>query len=238
MTMTNKTGKALEIEVDRGLVFEASPEDRQSFVITRPEIIALGPGQTISTAVFAMCIESFDGCPDGRTSFSYQGKADDQAQKVLAYIDDNDLQNPLGQEAIWTTFNREPIDWIWSNDSIRANNIRAFMEENTDLPVTEADYDPSYAQNQIISRTIKIGGSVEYYSSKSGDEVYIALFNDQGVLERELYYNPNFPSGKVKAAYEFNAGEFTASSYLIRLTVDGAIKYEREIDLSHLPDRE
>lgn len=235
----NQTDQQLEVSIDRGSIFEADPLLYQNFIVTRPALIVLEPGQKISTSVYAMCIESHDSGPDGETSFSYRGHADDTAQVILAYLDQNDLMNPLGQEAIWAWYNREPIESVYSLDTTAAKDLRSFLQSNTRLPLKWEEY--SYDSYQVrTSRQVqmKIGGMVEYYSSKKGDEVYIALFSEEGVLQRELYYNPEFPSGKVKVDYEFDAAEFTAPAYLVRLTIDGAIKYERRIDLSVLPNRD
>lgn len=233
----NQTDQQLELNIDRGSIFEADPLSDQNFIVTRPELIVLEPGQKVSTSVYAMCIESMDSGPGNETSFSYKGAADDTTQIILAYLDKEDLMNPLGQEAMWAWYNREPIESVHSLDTLAAKNLRKFLEENTGLPLVWEDYtyEPYRPARQMEMR---IGGMVEYYSSKKGDEVYIALFSDEGVLQRELYYNPDFPSGKVKVDYEFDAAEFTAPAYLIRLTIDGAIKYERRVDLSVLPNRD
>lgn len=238
VSITNNKNEAIDVEIERGMVFQASPLNHQNFVVTRPEIVALAPGQRISTSVNAMCIESSDASPGGDTDFSYHGKSDESMGILLAYLDENNLMNPLGQEAVWTLINKYPLEEIYGSDSIASTKLTSFMESNFDLPKAWDGYEGSAAAPTPTYREMKIGGMVEYYSSRSGDEVYIALFNNDGVLERELYYNPDFPSGKVKVNYEFDAALYTDSSYLIRLTIDGAIKYERNVDLSMLPDRE
>lgn len=238
VSITNNHSQSLEVEIERGMVFLASPTSYQNFIVTRPEIVALGPGQRISTAVNAMCIESSDMGPGGETDFYFQGRTDDTMGILLAYLDENNLMNPLGQEAVWTLTERYPLEPFWATDSMAAGNLFNFMESKFNLPETWDDYTGVESAPEPVYREMRIGGMVEYYSSKEGDDVYIALFNTNGVLERELYHNPDFPSGKVKVDYEFNAAEFTASAYLIRLTIDGVIKYERKVDLSMLPDRE
>jgi hypothetical protein len=236
--MINKGDEEISVEIERGMVFQAKPLNYQNFIVTRPEIVVIGPGEKVGQTVQAMCIESSDSGPNAETSFSYLGRTDDDMAKLLAYLDEQDLMNPLGQEAVWTLANKEPVGQFYANDTISARKLENFMEEQFDLPESWGEYEGSDSPPEPVYTEMRIGGMVEYYSSRSGDEVYIALFNTDGVLERELYHNPDFPSGKVKVEYEFNAAEFRAPAYLIRLTIDGVIKYEREVDLSVLPNRE
>jgi hypothetical protein len=54
--------------------------------------------------------------------------------------------------------------------------------------------------------------------------VTIGMFNDQNIVVKELYNNPETPPGEHKLAYEFDTMVFPEDTYYVRLIIDGQIK--------------
>jgi hypothetical protein len=70
-------------------------------LVTHNAVFPLYPGQTYSTRFYAMCAQLHNKAPSIETTFRIGEMADSNLLNLANYLNDNYIQNMLGQHAVW-----------------------------------------------------------------------------------------------------------------------------------------
>jgi hypothetical protein len=73
----------------------------QEMLVTHNAVFPLYPGQTYSTRFYAMCAQLHKKSPNIETAFRIGEMADSSLLSLANYLNDNYIQNMLGQHAVW-----------------------------------------------------------------------------------------------------------------------------------------
>ena len=79
------------------------PDDSvvQTMIVTKKAIFPLYPDDIYATRFYAMCGEIHNAPPNIATTFTIGELADEKVVKLARYLDENHIQNMIGQHALW-----------------------------------------------------------------------------------------------------------------------------------------
>ena len=229
LEIKNLTSTQLKIQIPNGLTLNSNSPDIQDVIITKEELLVIDGSKSLNHPLFAMCIQQSNGASNGTETYQLGIIAGGNLAILTQEIEKRNAFNTLGQYAVWTITDNSDIGSISGFDQAESQHFQQFTANLLGVPVPEIDpndYLTNYTDNIVIHRTV--GGHFKYHFSKTS-AVTIGMFDEQGIIVRELFNNPNTPAGKHELAYEFAADVYPNDIYYIRLIVDGQIKVNFEM---------
>ncbi|GHC54478.1 hypothetical protein [Ulvibacter litoralis] len=237
ITLKNKSNAALQIRIPNGQKFESVSPDIQDVITTQEELIALSEEKTITKPLLGMCIQQHNSAPSSKEAYKLGGLATGHLAKLTQEIQTKEAFTINAQYAIWSLDDPDNLYAIDGFDqeealhfqSFTANLLGVSLEQD---PFNEYDAidnneeDSNYDNRYLVKR--KVGGKFKYKFSKTS-AVTIGMFNDQDIVVKELYNNPETKPGEHFLSYEFDTNAYTDDVYYIRLIINGQIKINYEM---------
>lgn len=228
MEVNNLSNKALDLELENGYLLEPADVEEQTMIVTNRILASLGPKEKKEMFVNAMCIEQHDAAPDQNSRYTFADLASPELRKLSAFIEENKRFEPDAQFLMW-----DLADGIYDKEEISD----FYIDEGGSVWVLDQDeerLDPIFEpyQEDVPQRQMIVYGSFEMNFSREKN-VHIAMFNQNNVIVKELFKNPQTPVGKTQLDYEFNSLEYEEEVYFVKLVVDGEIIMTRTIEMSY-----
>lgn len=228
MEVNNLSNKALDLELENGYLLEPADVEEQTMIVTNRILASLGPKEKKEMFVNAMCIEQHDAAPDENSRYTFADLASPELRKLSAFIEENKRFEPDAQFLMW-----DLADGIYNKEEISD----FYIDEGGSVWVLDQDeerLDPIFEpyQEDVPQRQMIVYGSFEMNFSREKN-VHIAMFNQNNVIVKELFKNPQTPVGKTQLDYEFNSLEYEEEVYFVKLVVDGEIIMTRTIEMSY-----
>lgn len=228
MEVNNLSNKALDLELENGYLLEPADVEEQTMIVTNRILASLGPKEKKEMFVNAMCIEQHDAAPDQNSRYTFADLASPELRKLSAFIEKNKRFEPDAQFLMW-----DLADGIYDKEEISD----FYIDEGGSVWVLDQDeerLDPIFEpyQEDVPQRQMIVYGSFEMNFSREKN-VHIAMFNQNNVIVKELFKNPQTPVGKTQLDYEFNSLEYEEEVYFVKLVVDGEIIMTRTIEMSY-----
>jgi hypothetical protein len=106
----------------------------QTMIVTQKAVFPLYPNETYATRFYAMCGQLHDAAPNIETSFRIGELADTGLVRLANYLDDNYIQNMLGQHAMWAFTDEADFDELkkYGADSLSITKTKEILK-NLDL---------------------------------------------------------------------------------------------------------
>jgi len=218
--ITNLTNTPIQIRIANGLTFKASSEGRQDVVITQEELIAIASHKNIEKPLFGMCIEKYNKAPRVEEIYTPSSMASKNLNLLTKEIEKQKYYDTAGQNAVWNLTDNGTLADIAGYDIEAGAPLRNFMAKLLGIPEDQIPVFPALEET-LITRTV--GGKFKYKCLKTS-AITIGMFNDDDIIVKELYNNPETPAGVHKLAYEFDTLVYPDDVYYIRLIIDGQIK--------------
>ena len=229
LEIRNISGSSISVDIPVGRLFASHDTTEQNFVSTEPLLADLGPGESRTYPVSAMCINHYKAAPSAKNPYQMKKSAEGQLLKTARFIHQKKLSGSyLGQTAIWCISDREPLENIFGYDDAAVNETAAFLAQLTGRPLPPAPAKDDYLRNPRATPKRSVGGEFEFRFSQT-KAVHIALFNSDNIAVRELYNNPAEQPGNKKIAFEFDFSVYNQGPYSIRFLADNRILMEQEI---------
>ncbi len=246
IVVKNNTPNSISILIENGRKFLSEPNITQNLIVVKKVIIDLKPNETKTLEIASMCIQHDNDCPSEEVSYKVGDMANDNMITLSRCIEKYEYNNSIAQYAMWVFSDAFSIDYIAGyNDKeseIIKNLVETLLSDNL-FHKSNAERKMESITNEleeaklavfkpIDTRLInfnnpqyktKVGGNFTYEISKTS-EVMIAMFNMQGILVRELYYNPSVARGKHVFDFAFDASIYTDPQYYFKLIVDNKVK--------------
>ncbi len=220
----NVTDSEKDYNILSGTLLQPSDENCQKLIVTNSLKGKIGPKKSIKLNVNAMCIENNKS--SGRKELSYQiiPNNDSVLIALAKFIESKKYFNSEAQNTIWAWTNKTGIEDIYGEDTFACLALQQRLAQLTKRTVPTQLVKGDYERNYYVAAAPKasIGGNFEYRLSKSR-EVSIGIFNENGVLVRELFKQKNVSPGKHTFDYEFDVTVYTDDSYKILFILDGKI---------------
>ena len=225
-TVSNESAKKIELIIPLGLVLISFDSEEQNFVTSEELLVQLAPNSKKKIDIHAMCIESHDAAPSSSSNYRLGNVVENGEMRFLQFVAQNKLFGPGAQFMLWDIVDSE-IDFA-ETDSITVNEDGDFGFYRY-TPFHEYEM-VAQVEPEPVNRLIEVYGNFDI-TLGSTKHIHIAMFNENNVLVKELYNNPNCPSGNTKIDYTFNSAEFAEGNYQIKVVMNDRIMLKRDIEL-------
>jgi hypothetical protein len=159
LSVTNLTGKHLNLNVDPAMIFKPVDTNYQNLVVVGDEQIDLQPCEWKTVALQTFCGKSYAHCPSQNLQFNFWKQGDSVMIKTVLFIKQNNYYYQLGQFAIWSLTNHMPLSNIYYAGSPEDSKKFVVFEANLrHLPVPEY-----YSTYTITSET----NTTNHYNTQS-----------------------------------------------------------------------
>ena len=222
--LKNLTSEEVVINIKNGQLFKSNDPEVQDIIVTQEEMIVLKGYDHISQPIFGMCVQQFNSAPVGTKEYKLDSIATENLASIANQIQEQKAFSIAGQNSVWAVTDNNGLDAIDSYNPEDSDELRSYVADLLNISDTiivrsrTVMLDPEPRQ---IKRTA--GGNFKYKFSKTS-AVTIGMFNDQNIVVKELYNNPETPAGEHKLDFEFDTMVFPDATYYIRLIIDGQIK--------------
>lgn len=232
----NVTSAQLQLHIPAGYIFGCQDTSFQDLIITEDVMITLNSGQSVEKALNSMCIEKNNSAPTEGIGYKFTKLADESLLKLAEYINEKKYFNSMAQQALWCITDGNSIENIDGEKEI-AQDLREFTCGLLGIPVPEwsdDDYmnDGEYEASGFF---IEIKGTMTFHLGEP-THIIIGLFNENGIIEQELYNINKLDRGSYRKTYSFDATVYTDAIYYIQLVEDGKITLKSKVDLTHMRD--
>ena len=221
--ITNKTNKYIVLKIPNGQRFVSDSTEIQDIIITREDMIALRPFQSLEKKLFGMCIQENNAASSERDTFHLGEMASENLVKLTSEIEKNNSFNTIGQYAVWSLTDKYPIEKIDGFDETNSHYYQKYVSDLLGLPYPElkpSKYKTYY--QKTISKHSSLVGKFKYNIHKNSN-ITMGLFNEQNIIVRELYNNPNQEAGEHEFKYAFDMETYNDPVYYIRLIINGEV---------------
>lgn len=233
----NESDSEKEFNIASGTLLEPSDENCQTLVVTNTVKGKVAPKKLVKVNVNAMCTQNSKS--GGYAGLQYKSKAptDTVLTALAKFIESKKYFSSEGQLAVWAWTNKSGYENVYGADTIASLALQQKLAQLTHKTVPTSLVKSDYTRNYYIPAPPKtsIGGNFEYQLAKPR-EVCIGMFNENGVLVRELFKQKNVSPGKHKFNYEFDASVYNEDSYKILFVLDGKIILTQPLELKQWRD--
>lgn len=224
VNLKNLTQAPLVIQIKNGQLFKSNDPEIQDIIVTQEELIALEANESKSLPIFGMCVQQQNAGPGTDQKYTLDALATGELATLAKRIQDQKAFSIAAQQSIWAITDGIPLAEIDSYNADDANELRDYVADLLNVPdtvVVRGETITLDSGQKTIKRSVE--GNFKYKFSKTSN-VVIGMFNEQNIVVKELYSNPETPAGEHELSYEFDTMVFPDETYYVRLIVDGQIK--------------
>jgi hypothetical protein len=230
IALSNRTDKAIEIRIANGQLFHSDSTDVQDVILVKEELISVAPRGTASRALTGLCIQQTNRSPGSEYGYKVGKLATGNLAALATEIERRKNFNTLGQYAVWALTDNNDLNDISGFDMEEALFMKTFVAKLLQVPVPdydENDYRYNYHNTGLIKRAAT--GKFKFTINEESS-VTIAMFDEDGIVVRELYNNPNETSGTHELEFRFDVDVYRNKAYFVRMIVDGEIKIDMKME--------
>lgn len=233
MKIQNLSSSQQSIIIENGRTF--TPEDSakyQPIIIIKKEIIALSPGETKEIKLSGMCFDHEKAGANKDVVYNVSKIATGKLKKLTEYLEQNNLNGYESQHAIWCISNNNELEEIVGWEEEKTNMLIKYVAELTGKPIPPPPSKDNYERNLSVRPNPKttVGGNFEFELLKE-TEIHIAMFNEDNIVVRELYFNPAEKKGYHTFNYEFDATIYNEPVYYVRYLENKTVFMEFKLEM-------
>lgn len=216
--------------VPAGTIFEAVDSTVQDMVIFEDYDIIVHAGSTEKNALRGTCIEPHNRAPNGESRYRYSSNQNDKLNKTIAFLKDRGYSRATAQEAIWTVIQMPKNIELSGWNAKEINETGKFLAGLLNLPVPETIREDDPRLYSAPARRAKVSANFSFYFPEQ-KTVRVALFDLEGIMQRELYIRENARPGEYVVSFSFDGTPYIGSQYEFKLIADGEVLLVRTLDL-------
>lgn len=230
IALSNRTDKDLDIRIPVGQFFHSDSIDVQDVMIVKEELISLSPKSTATKALTGLCIQQSNRAPSSEYRYNPGTLAEGNLAALAHEIAKGKNFNTLGQYAVWVLTDDDDLNNISGFDMDESLHLKTFVANLLNVPVPV--YDPEdYKHNYQDTGLIKRAATGKFkFTFVETSAVTIAMFDEDGIVVRELYNNPNEKAGTHDLEFKFDIEVYRQKAYFVRMIVDGQIKIDMKME--------
>ncbi len=234
LTVTNLKNDSLDLKVDLGLILKPDDSSYQPMVLAGEENLVLGAKQKGDVEVIVFCGNCPRHCPKQNLHYSYWKTGSKELVSVLRYINNHRLFDYLGQNAVWAITNNNRVENIY--DPERA--VISMKLVDTFCLVTgraKPDYYAVSAKNEVpgeaayTPKTLKILTRFDV-RLKTATILSVGVFDEHNQMIVKLIERRRFEQGQHNLDVVFDAEEFGAGKFTIRLMDPEKVLAEKKVE--------
>lgn len=231
----NLQSSALQVDIKSGDVFLADDAQLQDMIVTEDLPVVLQPREKKTLTVAAMCISPSKGSGYAGTTYHLGSEVNPSLSQLASFIGKKKVQTSEAQQALWALINNQPLFCIYGPDTVVSfdlqKQVAAIRKEKIPERLQVSD---SYQYNYYYGELkIELSGYFDYDISKARN-MEIAMFNERGVLVRELMRKQVSAAGKHRFDYKFDASVYDEDVYYVKLIMDDRIMISRKVPLGEV----
>ena len=233
LTITNKSGSAIRVRVNQGVIFKPEADGPQPLVLAGEEMLRLEPFKEGSVEVQTFCADSRGFAPSANLLYSFSHVGSDTLVKLLQYVKKNAMLDDLGQAAVWVLTNGHTLNNVYDPyRDIASKKLVDYLSALTGLPIP--DY---YVMNQLnreaggpvyTPKTLKIFAQFEHVLT-APEKLTLGVYKEDGSMLKPVFENRNFGKGAHRHRVEFEASGVVAGNYYIRLMSGQTVLQEKKV---------
>lgn len=241
ITIKNLGRKVAKIRIGAGMVFRSEPADDQDIVITKTMMVSLDPQKTKSYQIYAVCIQLDNSAPDRDTKYEIASDRDPNLTKLARFIDEKGFHGTSeAQHAMWAVSDQDPLTGIYGyhNKGATSQALIEFVAALLDKPV------PSEKEFKKFYQVSDNGELFDTYTSTPRSEmsgkfffqlprttkVLIGMFDDEGILVREIYHEAACSGGDHTIKYSFDSSNYQDQIYHFKLITNEQVWLTMTLD--------
>ncbi|MFN3316577.1 MAG: hypothetical protein ACK40K_07180 [Raineya sp.] len=236
--VSNTSKQKIKLLIETGSFF--TNKTQQDILITMPLEVLLQVGEAKKIELFGIATQSNLPPPTEGANYTFQKTPKREWLTYAQFIAQEKLHGTAeAQYGLWVISEKQDIRKLMER-SLRENialKVRDFLvqllritENLDDLPrethhkiLIDSNLVSNYtlpAERNAPECEVKGGGN---FSLQIPKEVRLVMFNTQGVLVREIYYNPKEKAGTYKLRYGYDCNYYRDKTYVLSLVFDGKI---------------
>ncbi len=242
----------LPIVLPAGSYFVSEPAEYQDILVTKTLLFTLKPSEKKTLEISGNCTEPSNRAPNGKTSYVVGKSPKDELVDFAKFIDKEQLwELSETQSAVWFLCKDDKdkqmnadIRQIYGysgeekgrkirNQLAKIKNITLDLDKNGEIVLERRKYqiliDGKVTQQytQVKTETYK-GSNCEMwgggmYSYHKPCKMQIGMFNEKGVLVREIYYNEKETATPHTVKYAYDCDAYTDNVYYFKYIQDGIV---------------
>ncbi len=232
LELENLLNEPVIISVETGLEFNAVDTNYQDLIVVQAELISLKPVEKKAAQIFSMCTKLNRSGPITKVPYEPSSMAEGGMMQIAQFIEKNKYFDNAGQDAVWVFSDNHPIEDIGCMDATETRLLQekvcAITGKKMEI-VKSADRKTEYRRYHTESMESEMGGDFSYKIPHPAS-VYIAMFDKNGIVVRELYRNASVSAGAHTFEFKFDASVYTEPFYYFKLIVDNDIKVSRKLE--------
>lgn len=231
MSLRNISNTDLTIQIPLGLVLEPSDTGVQNMIVTAPLLVTLRPHQSQSLEVYAMCIQKNDAGPDAKEKFTSRRMASDKLVQVANLIHELQVQDALGQSALWVVSDHQSITTIWDERIEQANKLRTLTADLTGQTLVLLDPATIHASRvePYIPPPIRRWYPEFKINVAADKDIKVVLTKHEGELIQELY-NGKSTGEEMNLHFELTSTQLPKGRYKVLIYINGVQRSQIAID--------
>lgn len=232
LEVTNKQQKYVTINVPTGLQFQSVYDGEQDLVVTQGVQLVLGAGATKKIAVNAMCIQPSNSSPAIGSKFLVGSMAGDTLLKLAQYIAEHNLQDALGQSAVWTMVRNEGLENVFGPDAKKLSDLVAFMSGITGMsqPWYSKEKLPPPLGQVFSAEPSVLHGTYTFHLEEKGF-ADLAIYDSIGRQVFLFLEHFEVLLGDNRLKFKLTVKGYKPGKYYARLFLDGELKEEKVFEI-------
>ncbi len=231
LKLQNLLNTSKTVKIENGQTFIAGDSAYQNLVVTKEMIVTIPANSVKTVELYAMCIEHHDSAPTDNVIYKEGKMAGPSLKGLTIIIEKKRYFDQIAQEAVWCIVNDNPIEDIAGFNNEEVLELQKYVCSVTGKKIPPPPAPDDYLHNYNYTNFKRtIGGYFEFDFGKKSN-VKVAMFNNRGIIIRELYNQTNITPGFHKIKFEFDGSAFEYGNYIIKMIIDGNVYYEKDIEL-------
>lgn len=229
-SIRNLKNQQISIVIPAGYHFRSEDSTVQDIITTQEELLVLKPREVLEVKLSGMCIQHHNGAPGADDGFKLAGFANPKLKKLALYLDEKNIQNCQGQQAMWVVSDGDNLGYIVGIGSQSERELIDLVASITNQPtVTEAQY--AALKKEVVSPIYKAELRGKFaFKFNMKVPIHIALFDENGIVLQEIY-NQTAPPGRQEVTYTFDAVPYQGKTIHAKLIAFEDVLLDRTIAL-------
>ncbi len=229
-SLRNLKSYQVSIVIPAGYHFISVDSGVQDIVTTQEQLLVLKPKEEIQINLSGMCIQHHNSAPGADDAFKFGGWANPKLKLLAQYLDENNIQDCKGQQAMWVVSDGESIRNIISLNSDQDRKLADKTAEITGQPkLTDSEYE--VLKRDIVAPVYRAELRGKFaFNFNIKVPIHIALFDENGIVLKEIYNQEALP-GRQEVTYTFDAAPYQGKTIHAKLMAFDDVLMDRTIVL-------
>jgi hypothetical protein len=244
--LKNLANKVLTIYVESGYYFASEPADYQDILALAKVQTSLKPQETRSMDILGVCTEAHNAPPKKSVAYQLQKAPKATYLPYAQFIEQEKLYaTSEAQHGMWVLSDNYSLSEIYGhhNQGKTGEKIIEKIAQITQMPKPNlAEIKKAYQVNnnnqmtnppQSVLIKSEASGKFSYKISRAA-KVQIGMFDDKGILVREIYNNQAETPGFHEVKYSFDTLVYPDDVYHFKMIRDGQIWLTMKMDKKNM----